>query len=99
VSARLFRGGSDPGDGHTVALKDLGSHRLPSQEQSREEMNGRNLLEKSPGLRRRDKINCLAAADSIAQAPEPDILQIRPNLYGIGLDLRALWRTMFGSHE
>jgi hypothetical protein len=48
---------------------------------------------------RRDKINCLAAADSIAQAPEPDILQIRPNLYGIGLDLRALWRKMFGSHE
>ena len=44
---------------------------------------------------RRTKIGYIDA-DSIAQVPEAEILQIKPNLYGIGVDLRALWRKMFG---
>jgi hypothetical protein len=41
----------------------------------------------------REKIKTLPEAQI---AREADILQLKPTIYGVGIDLKALWRRMFG---
>ena len=45
---------------------------------------------------RREKINAMPD-NQVPQAAE--ILQIKPTIYGVGIDLKALWRRAFGTKK
>jgi hypothetical protein len=37
-----------------------------------------------------------ATKSTTLQAKNEDILELRPNIYGIGINLRALWKKLIG---
>jgi hypothetical protein len=47
-------------------------------------------------MNRREKI---AALPELKKPAESDIIQIKPGIYGVSIDLKALWRRMFRSKK
>ena len=71
--------------------------RNPGSVRTERERKPRLGTDREDSSRKEDAVRTANRALDLA-APEPDILQIKPNLYGIGFDLRALWRKMSRFH-